>query len=257
MLIDKKPELVVALDHPQYPDNLKVVMNLGRKVEWFKVGAIPYVTHGPALVRDLLEMGRKIFVDLKFTDIPNTVEKAVAGLAGMGAGMATVTCSPPRTNGQFNQQPIIEAAVKGAEGSDLQIIVVHQLTSSKGGDTHDFIDLAYRLIELGAHAMVVPPQILIKNVALDSQPFREIAAVCPGIRLADGSANDHRAPMFPKVAVELGADFLVVGRPIYQAEHPLEVVDTILEGIEQGWQARQSWLNSQEATRSSSASQPV
>ena len=226
--IPPRERLIVALDVPGYDEALALVKTLGDSVWFYKLGLELFMADRYfELVDELANLGKRIFVDLKFFDIPATVAAAVRQLARRGADFATV----------HGNETMIEAAC--AEKGDLKLLAVTVLTSI---DQSDFSDLgievriedlvvsrARRVVALGCDGVV--------SSGVEARALREVIGpgfliVSPGIRPLE-SADDQRRVVTPREAFENGADYIVVGRPIRAASDPraaaLRTQETIAE----------------------------
>jgi len=223
-------ELVVALDFPDKTSALDMARQLAGTVTWVKVGLELYTAEGPAVLAELKAMGFKVFVDLKFLDIPNTVRGAVASAVRAGADMVNVHI----TGGAR----MIEAAREGlaaAPGPDRPLLLgVTVLTSMDERDLplapgQSVADLVLSLARAGCAAG-------LDGVVCSGHEAAAVKAGCgkgficltPGIRMAD-AADDQRRVMTPQMAVAAGSDFLVLGRPVTKADDPRGTAAMVLE----------------------------
>lgn len=216
---------MVALDVPDMDRAMAVRDQLGETVHWFKVGLQLFVSSGPQLIRRLLETN-KIFLDLKFHDIPNTVAEAVKSAANLGVHMLNVHASGGRD--------MLEAAARAAAAYPrLRLIAVTVLTSEKMD-----ADMARRVAveravmakDAGLHGIVCSAHevFVIKEACGE-----DFLTVTPGIRWADQNTNDQHRIATPGLAIRNGADYLVVGRPILRAGDPLAMARQAIEEMEQ------------------------
>jgi orotidine-5'-phosphate decarboxylase len=222
----------VALDFPSREEVLKAARRFGGRVGWLKIGLEAFVAAGPALVEEAAQTGSKIFLDLKFHDIPATVAGAVASAARSGAAMVNVHASGGRA--------MLEAARDAAARSGLpKLIAVTLLTSL---DPRALADLP----------MAGNPEAIARRLALLAQASGLAGVVCaasdlpgirsacgpdfftvvPGIRPAGADVADQKRIATPAAAVEDGADLLVIGRPITAAPDPDAALAGILAEIE-------------------------
>ena len=235
----RSAELVVALDVSTVEEAFVATRALAGLPLWLKVGLELFTSAGPDCVRDLVEGGHKVFLDLKFHDIPNTVHHAVTNAVLSGAGMLTLHASGGRA--------MMEAAVKGKEAAHARLVVANPkapmpvllgvtLLTSAGVDEVAGGDVT---------ACVVSRALLAKESGLDGVVCsgHEAAAVkracgpsflclCPGIRFAGGSVDDQARVMSPEQAVQAGADFFVMGRPVMRAENPRKAAEKALNLIQ-------------------------
>jgi orotidine-5'-phosphate decarboxylase len=224
-------ELIVALDLPTGAAALRVVERVGDAVLWYKVGPVLFVAEGPWIVRDLVARGRRVFLDLKWHDIPTTVGAAVEQAAALGASLATLHLSGGRA--------MLRAAVDAAAGR-LRLAGVGVLTSldaqSYGeivGRTVDDVGAELvRLARLGAAAgldgvVTSPREVGALRAALGPRTL----LVVPGVRRPGEAAQDQARTATPREAVAAGADLLVVGRPVISAADPRSAALAILEDM--------------------------
>jgi orotidine-5'-phosphate decarboxylase len=217
--------LIVALDAPSVEQAQTWVDALGDGVVFYKIGMeLIYGGGGFALAERLIGAGKRVFIDLKLHDIPNTVEKATAQIARLGASFLTVHAYPQT----------MKAALAGAAGSSLELLGVSVLTSA------DDSDLAEAGYALGAKALVslrarqaeaigLPGLVAsAAEVASLRAEGRRLKLICPGIRPAGGEAGDQKRVATPARALADGADYLVVGRPITAAADPRAAAQAIL-----------------------------
>jgi orotidine-5'-phosphate decarboxylase len=222
----------IALDFPSREEVLKAARRFGGRVGWLKIGLEAFVAAGPALVEEAAQTGSKVFLDLKFHDIPATVAGAVASAARSGAAMVNVHASGGRA--------MLEAARDAAARSGLpKLIAVTLLTSL---DPRALADLP----------MAGNPEAIARRLALLAQASGLAGVVCaasdlpgirsacgpdfftvvPGIRPAGADVADQKRIATPAAAVEDGADLLVIGRPITAAPDPDAALAGILAEIE-------------------------
>lgn len=225
-------ELIVALDVENLDMALSIARSLKGQVGWFKLGLELFVAHGPTAVRELKKLDCKIFLDLKFYDIPNTVANGVRSACGLNVDMLTIHCQGGRR--------MCEAALNAANeyGSTKPLIFgVSVLTSFADGDLPG-LDISARQYALTladlASRWSLPGLVCSGQEVGKIKPIHpEMLYLCPGIRPKSASQGDQRRVVSPAEAVRAGADFLVVGRPIIEAENPALAAKGILEEIEQ------------------------
>ncbi|HBY58859.1 MAG TPA: orotidine-5'-phosphate decarboxylase [Solibacterales bacterium] len=220
--------IIVALDMPTSDDALRLVDTLGDAVEFYKVGLELFTAAGPALPRELCARGKHVFVDLKMFDIGETVKRATAQVAALGARFLTVHSSPQ----------VIRAAKEGARGSGLQILAVTVLTSFDQQDladlgversTADQVDfLAAKGVDANVDGFVCSP---LEVARLRSSTPPETVLVTPGVRSAGADKGDQKRVATPAEAIAAGADYLVIGREITRAPDPASAARRILAGL--------------------------
>jgi orotidine-5'-phosphate decarboxylase len=217
--------VIVALDF----DNQRAALNLAEQLDptqcRLKVGKELFTAAGPTLVKALVERNFDVFLDLKFHDIPNTAAKAVSAAADLGVWMANVHAS----GGSRMMSAAREALEQ--QGSPMLLIGVTVLTSMDESDlleigiqrspSEQVLHLAQLTQNCGLHGVVCSAQ---EASSLKSDLGAEFQLVTPGIRLADSVADDQRRIVTPQKAMELGSDYLVIGRPITQSANPLQTL---------------------------------
>ncbi|WP_170787483.1 orotidine-5'-phosphate decarboxylase [Ruegeria lacuscaerulensis] len=220
--------LIVALDVPNALQGLAMAERLGDSVSFYKIGLGMLTGGGLALANELKQdHGKRIFLDMKLFDIGNTVENAVRGLAQFDLDFLTVHGDPH----------VVRAAKEGASGKDLKILAVTILTSLnredldasllKPGDVQELVvERAAKALEAGADGVIASPQEAALIRALPQAEGRLI--VTPGVRPAGAALGDQKRVATPASAIADGADHIVVGRPIYQAEDPKAAAQAVL-----------------------------
>ncbi|SEW40283.1 orotidine-5'-phosphate decarboxylase [Cognatiyoonia koreensis] len=226
MLADDR--LIVALDVPNVLDGLALAEQLGDSVSFYKIGLGMLTGGGLALANELKQdHGKRIFLDMKFFDIANTVEAAVRGIAQFDLDFLTVHGDPH----------VVKAAKEGAAGTNLKILAVTILTSLdrddlddgciKAGNVTDLVqERAGKAFQAGADGVIASPQEAALIRAMPESAHRLI--VTPGVRPAGAALGDQKRVMTPADALNNGSDYLVVGRPVYQAADPRGVVESML-----------------------------
>ena len=232
-------QLLIALDVPTGGEALRLADLLRGSVGGFKIGNQLFTAEGPVIVRTLAAKGDRVFLDLKFHDIPNTVASAVAAATSLGAWMVNVHAS----GGSAMMQAAAEAARRTANAEGRQpplVIAVTVLTSmnaaamAESGINVPVIEQVSRLARLAQHAgldgVVASPQETSVIRALCGPGF---AIVTPGIRggAAAGSKDDQERTMTAGQAIAAGASHVVVGRPVIGAPDPREAAERIAEEI--------------------------
>jgi orotidine-5'-phosphate decarboxylase len=234
-LNDPKSRLIFALDVPSLDEAVSFVQKLDGSVGMFKVGLELFIKEGPAVLTAIKEHSNaEIFLDLKLHDISMTVERAVKSLLNYPVRFLTVHCSGGAT--------MLQAAVNGAGDSGLQILGVTVLTSLGPEDHRE--DLGYRkdltlqdlavtragMAEQAGCAGVISSGL---EVAAIRKKFQNLKIVVPGIRPIENNlgGDDQKRVITPKLAIESGADYLVVGRPIRDAADPKAAAQKIVQGI--------------------------
>ena len=210
--------LIVGLDVPTIKQAREVIEELGDAVSFYKIGHqlafAPEEQNGLHLARELVAMGKKVFLDLKLLDIDNTVANGVKSVAAMGVNMLTIHAYPKA----------MAAAVEAARGSDLTLLGVTVLTSMDDGDLRDagYAMTAGELVQLRARQAAETGMGGIVASALEAAAIRtavgpSMAVVTPGIRPKGADRGDQKRVMTPADALSAGASHLVVARPIVAA----------------------------------------
>jgi orotidine-5'-phosphate decarboxylase len=220
------------LDVPTAQAARELINAIGGTVGFFKVGSQLFTSMGPHIVEEVRASGSKVFLDLKYHDIPNTVRHAVESASALGVDMLTIHLSGGRA--------MCEAAVVGRGISNVLILGVTVLTSlndislSEIGFRCSVEDEVLLLAEfaknVGITGLVASPQ----ELGILRERFGSLfTMVVPGIRPAWSDADDQKRIMTPRRAVEAGADYLVIGRPITASKDPKTAVQRIVDELEQ------------------------
>ena len=230
-MVDDK--LIVALDFSNAIQGLALVQRLEKSVSFYKIGLGMLTGGGLALADELKhEHNKKIFLDLKLFDIGATVENAVKQLARYDLDFLTVHGDPH----------VVKAAANGAAGSNLKILAVTILTSLdradldksciKEGSINELVqERAYNAFEAGANGVIASPNEITSIRQLTESNNKLI--VTPGIRFSDDQVNDQKRIASPGEAISLGANHIVVGRPVWQSSDPIAAVKKIRDSINQ------------------------
>ena len=232
-MLDPRDRLIVALDLPSAAQARQVVQNLGAAVTTYKVGKQLFTAEGPGIVRDLVSSGRKVFLDLKFHDIPNTVAAAVRSAADLGVSMLTVHAS----GGSKMLKAAVEAA--SASGAKPMLLAVTVLTSLEDSDLAE-IGVSGHVLSQVLRLAALARSAGCRGVVASAHEARELRRelgegfeiVTPGVRPAGADVGDQARVLTPAEAIKAGATRLVVGRPITEAGSPLEAAQGILKDID-------------------------
>jgi orotidine-5'-phosphate decarboxylase len=230
---EARDRLIVALDLATGPAAKKIVGELGSEVSTFKVGMQLFTATGPGFVRELVGEGRKVFLDLKFHDIPNTVAEAVRSASQLGVSMLTVHAA--------GGAKMLAAAAEAAFESKpaplvLAVTVLTSLTDAdleRTGVSGRALDHVLRMASLaranGCGGVVASPQEVREIRRELGEGF---AIVTPGVRPQGAAKGDQARVATPREAIVAGASHIVVGRPIVEAAHPRAAAQAILREIE-------------------------
>ena len=228
MVIDNKDRLIFALDVPEVDQAKQLVTELGDSVAFYKIGMELMMTGNYFSLLDwLVENDKKVFVDLKLFDVPATVSKALKRLSQRGAYFTTI----------HGNQSMMEAAA--AEKGNLKVLAVTALTSLDQGDLDDMgfkcdveelvISRAKRALSSGCDGIVASG---LELEHIRNEVDQKLLIVTPGIRPVENRpTDDQKRVVSVEQAFERGADYIVVGRPIQNADNPREAAELIQESI--------------------------
>jgi len=240
MQLTAKERLVLALDVDDFKKAEELVVKLSDYVGVFKIGSQLFTAEGAKVVNMVNERGGKVFLDLKFHDIPNTVARAAEVATKLGVYIFNV-----HTSGGYE---MMRAAAEASEKISLAlgvrkplILGVTLLTSINQEILEKEIGIKKKLEEQVVHLAKLAKAAGLDGVVASSWEIREIRKACgedfviltPGIRPAGKSSDDQKRIMTPREAKKLGADFLVIGRPIRNASNPVEAAKEILREMEE------------------------
>ena len=235
----KKPEVIAALDVESRRDADALAARLAGIVDFFKVGSRLFTAEGPSMVKDLREGGARIFLDLKFHDIPATVAGSVRAATALGVRMMTLHASGGLDMMRAAAQEAAETA--GRLGIERPLLVgVTVLTSLSREDLSAVMPAAGQVSEivlrLAERAKAAGLDGIVASVE-ETRPVKErlgseFIVVTPGIRPAGADAGDQKRVATPRKAAAAGSDYLVVGRPIIHAPSPSEAARAILSELE-------------------------
>jgi orotidine-5'-phosphate decarboxylase len=220
--------LIAALDAPSKDEADVLVRRLDGVPSWVKIGLELFCAEGPQLVRDYTQRGLAVMLDLKLHDIPETVARATARIAALGAGLLTVHAGGGKA--------MLEAATRAARSAgDARVLAVTVLTSLDESDlvqigcTGPIADLVKRRTELavqtGCHGVVASPH---EVSAIRASAPNGFLIVTPGVRPVGSAAGDQKRVMTPREARSAGADLVVVGRPLRDAADPAAAARAIV-----------------------------
>ena len=225
-----KDKLIIALDVETPSKALGLVNELRSVAGMFKVGSQLFTAGGPQIVRDIIALDTKVFLDLKFHDIPHQVAGAARSAAELGVSLFTIHAS----GGSEMMQRAVEAVAK--VGNNTAVLAISVLTSidanilAQIGINSTLSESVLRLVRLaeiaGVDGVVTSPQEL--KTIRDVIPNPNFLVVTPGIRRAQNDSADQKRVATPAAAISSGASYLVVGRPITSATNPLAAAEQIV-----------------------------
>ena len=217
-------DVIIACDFASAEDTFKFLDKFEGKKPFVKIGMELFYAEGPQIVKDIKARGHKIFLDLKLHDIPNTVKKSMAVLSRLDVDMTNLHAAGTKR--------MMEAAIEGLtrpDGTRPMLIAVTQLTSTDQESMENdllirepidkvVMHYAHNAMEAGLDGVVCSPLEAGKVHSVCSEKF---LTVTPGIRFADSSVGDQVRIMTPQEAKKIGSDYIVVGRPVTQADDPV------------------------------------
>ena len=228
-MTDAADKIIVALDVATKEKALELVQELRDQISFFKIGLQLYTAEGPEIVRAVLSTGARVWLDIKLHDIPNTVARAVESANSLGVHMLTIHLS--------GGSEMVRAAT-AARANDMLLLGVTVLTSATPetlceiGITDRVDDQVLRLAKLGVKAgidgVVASPHEIKK---LRAEFANKIKIVVQGIRPTWAEPGDQKCVMTPRAALEAGADYIGIGRPITTHSRPSETVAKILDEL--------------------------
>ena len=236
-MISPHERLIVALDVSSAGEAQKIVRPLGKAVATYKVGMQLYTAEGPGFVRELVSAGKRVFLDLKYHDIPNTVASAVREAGKLGVTLLTVH--------GFGGSKMLRAAADAARESNpaMKVVAVTVLTSMDqdglneimhGNLGEQVVYLAGLALRAGCHGVVSSAR---EVPALRTRLGNDFLVITPGVRPAGAAHGDQARVVTPAEAIAAGSTHLVVGRPITSAANPAQEAEKIIREIAQAVQA--------------------
>jgi orotidine-5'-phosphate decarboxylase len=221
-----REKLIVALDFWKIEDARNLVRELGDDVSFYKVGLGLQLVGGNEFAKELIAQGKRVFLDYKYYDIEETVSRAVAQAAELKITFLTV----------HGVASIMKAAVAGRGNSDMKILGVTVLTSMDAGDIKEMgfecnveelvIARAKKALEVGVDGVVASAR---EAAELRKQTSNKLMIVSPGIRPSGSAKDDQKRVATPFEAMRAGADYLVLGRPVYGADDPKAAAQAIIQ----------------------------
>ena len=218
-------DVIIACDFNGKDECMKFLDRFTEEKPYVKIGMELFYSAGPDIVREIKKRGHKIFLDLKLHDIPNTVKKSMAVLSGLDVDMCNLHASGTKA--------MMQAALEGLtrpDGTRPLLIAVTQLTSTSQERMKEDLLIDRPLDEVVMHYAKCAADSGLDGVVCSPLEAGKVHEVCgkefltvtPGVRFADGDIGDQVRVTTPEKAKEIGSDYIVVGRPITQAENPVE-----------------------------------
>ncbi|MDP8258391.1 MAG: orotidine-5'-phosphate decarboxylase [Candidatus Aadella gelida] len=236
--MEARERLIVALDVKNYEHAVDLIEELAPEVDIFKVGIAPFTLFGEAILDKLEYEGKKCFLDLKFHDIPNTVANAARSAMKRRIFMTNFHC--------LGGRHMLEAATEGIKEKDegdtppilLGVTILTSMNASEmnelgfeGNLEEKVLDLAHMAQESGLNGVVASAR---ESKMIKEHLGDDFIVVTPGIRPEWAKQGDQKRILTPKQAIKEKADYIVVGRPIIEADDPAEAARRIIEEIEEG-----------------------
>ena len=225
-----EPKIIVAIDADTVRQALAQVRLLNPELCHLKIGSILFTRYGPSFVEELIKKGYRIFLDLKFHDIPQTVVGACRAAAELGVWMVNVHVS----GGRLMIETVVNVLKSMTSNKKLLILGVTILTILVNDDLKmlgilDDVSIVVSRMAILAKRAGLDGVICSAHEAplLRQQCGKDFLLVTPGIRLKSDKKNDQKRTMTPEVALKAGSDYLVIGRPITQSANPLKTLQTI------------------------------
>jgi orotidine-5'-phosphate decarboxylase len=234
-MIRADERLIVALDVPSVGDAKRLVEELTGTVSFFKIGLELQFEAGRPFIDWLLGRGNRVFLDLKFFDVEETVRRATSQVARMGVHFLTV----------HGNRAIVKAALSSAQNSHLKILAVTVLTNMDSSDMWEFgfdcsvpnlvMHRAKMAIDSGCHGAITSGR---EVASIRKRAKDDFILVVPGIRPSGNDKHDHKRSVTPAMAIASGADYLVIGRPIRDAVSPKKATEAIWAEMQTAFDAR-------------------
>jgi orotidine-5'-phosphate decarboxylase len=229
--MEPRERVIIALDLPSAGEAMRMVDLLEKEVDIFKVGIAPFVAYGERILTFLREKGKKVFLDLKYHDIPNTVRNACAAAVNKDIFMLNFHC--------MGGEEMMKAAAEARKDAGSPLLLGVTVLTSMGEEALRQIGISGRLEEMvlryasaaseaGLDGVVASPR---EVRMIKEKAGKDLIVVTPGVRPVWAAAQDQKRITTPAQAIKEGADYLVIGRPVIRAEEPLDAIKRIYEEI--------------------------
>ncbi|MFC0179416.1 orotidine-5'-phosphate decarboxylase [Thorsellia kenyensis] len=226
-------DIIIALDYENDTDALALVDKIDPNMAKLKVGKEMFTRYGPSLVQQLHSREFKVFLDLKFHDIPNTVAKAIKASADLGVWMVNV-----HSSGGEKMMTAAKEALH-AYGKDAPLLIGVTVLTSLQQEDLTLVGITNRLLDHTLSLAELAQKVGLDGVVCSAQEAQNIKnklgqnfrLVTPGIRLSMDNSDDQKRVVTPLKAKELGVDHMVIGRPITQSDNPISVLEEIYHSI--------------------------
>lgn len=233
--IAARDRLILALDVPSSAEADRLLDHVDDQIRFVKIGLELYTAAGPQMVERVIDRGKRVFLDLKFLDIEETVRRATARVAAMGVDLLTVHAN----------RKALAAAVQGRGTSSLKLLAVTVLTNFDSQDLRD-MGIQHSLQELVSARALLASEVGCDGVVASGEEAGVLRPkvgprfliVTPGVRPAGMGVDDHARVTTPTQTIAAGADYLVIGRPIRDAADPAVAAAAILREMQEAFDAR-------------------
>jgi orotidine-5'-phosphate decarboxylase len=233
--IAARDRLILAIDVPSSADADRLLDQVSDQIGFVKIGLELYTAAGPDMVRRVIDRGKRVFLDLKFLDIEETVRRATARVAAMGVDLLTVHAN----------RKALGAAVQGRGNSSLKLLAVTVLTNFDSQDLRD-MGIQHSVQELVSARALLASEVGCDGVVASGEEAGVLRPkvgprfmiVTPGVRPAGKGVDDHARVTTPTQTITAGADYLVIGRPIRDAADPAAAAAAILSEMQAAFDAR-------------------
>jgi orotidine-5'-phosphate decarboxylase len=236
-----RDRIVLALDVDSEKKALAIVKELADYVGVFKVGMQLFNSVGPRIVYEIMDLGGKVFVDLKFHDIPNTVAAAGRVMTGLGCHMFNIHAAGGREMMQLLSSEVKKEARRLGQPEPITLAVTVLTSISQQQLAEEMYVTNMKIADLVVNWSLLAKECGISGVVCSPQEISVIRQACgedfiivtPGIRPAWSEANDQKRITTPRQALDLGADYMVIGRPILKADNPVDAAQRIISELEE------------------------
>lgn len=233
--IAARDRLILALDVPSSAEADRLLDHVDDQIRFVKIGLELYTAAGPQMVERVIDRGKRVFLDLKFLDIEETVRRATARVAAMGVDLLTVHAN----------RKALAAAVQGRGTSSLKLLAVTVLTNFDSQDLRD-MGIQHSVQELVSARALLASEVGCDGVVASGEEAGVLRPkvgprfliVTPGVRPAGKGVDDHARVTTPTQTIAAGADYLVIGRPIRDAADPAAAAAAILREMQEAFDAR-------------------
>jgi len=238
--VDAKDRLILALDVASAEEAVHLLDRIGEAISFVKIGLELYTVAGPEMIKHARLRKKRIFLDLKFLDIEETVKRATARAAAMGIDFVTVHANRKALNAALEGRGAVPS-----DGSGLKLLAVTVLTNFDAADLRD-MGIQWSVADLVAARAKLAAEVGFDGVVASGEEpsvirqrvSQDLLIVTPGIRPSDQGADDHARVSTPTSAISAGADYLVVGRPIRDAPDPKAASERIVLEMQAAFDSR-------------------